>query len=182
MVTFLDHAISRYRGRGFARKASLAGVVLATALGLWGTADAARETRSVPRAQASPPAAVDRSPATPLDLYVRAPDPVYGYRPVSEIEVPGCRAYVLELTSGEWRSPDEVDHPLWKHWMTVYVPASVEYRTALISIGGGRSTDPPPKKAHADLARIAAATRSIVVHLQQVPNQPLRSPARGAAA
>ena len=55
---------------------------------------------------------------TALDRYVRAPDPAYAYRPVATLEGEGYRAHVLEMTSQTWRTPEEVDRTLWKHWLT----------------------------------------------------------------
>ena len=113
------------------------------------------------------------SAPTPLDLYVHAPDPAYAYRPVGVIEGEGYRAHVLEMTSQTWRTPGEVDRTVWKHWVTVYIPQTVLHRTALLYIGGGRNSDPPPSAANPELSRIATATHSVTVHLQQVPNEPL---------
>lgn len=110
---------------------------------------------------------------TALDLYVRAPDPAYAYRPVSVLEGEGYRAHVLEMTSQTWRTPEEVDRTVWKHWLTVVVPRTVRHRTALLYISGGRSTTPLPTEANALVARVAVATGAVAVFLQQVPNQPL---------
>jgi len=110
---------------------------------------------------------------TPLDLYVRTPDPAYEYRPLRVLEGEGYRAHVLEMTSQSWRKPEEVDRTVWKHWLTVIVPRTVRHRTAMLYITGGRSTTPPPSEADRDLARLAVTTGSVAVLLQQVPNEPL---------
>jgi PhoPQ-activated pathogenicity-related protein len=116
-----------------------------------------------------------------LERYVRAPDPAYAYRPVSTLEGEGYRAHVLEMTSQSWRSPEEVDRTVWKHWVTVVVPRPLRHRTALLYVSGGRSTTPPPTEPHPVIARIAAATGAVAVYLQQVPNQPLTFPGDGVA-
>jgi len=110
---------------------------------------------------------------TALESYVRAPDPAYEYRPVSVLEGEGYRAHVLEMTSQTWRAPEEVDRTVWTHWVTVVVPRAVRHRTALLYISGGRSTTPAPTEANPVMARVAVATGSVTVFLQQVPNQPL---------
>lgn len=110
---------------------------------------------------------------TALDLYVHAPDPVYQYRPVSILEGQGFRAHILEMTSQAWRTSEEVDRTVWKHWLTVIVPHAVRHRTALLYLSGGRAGSPPPSEADARIARIAVATGSVAALLQQVPYQPL---------
>lgn len=108
-----------------------------------------------------------------LERYVRAPDSAYAYHLVSTLEGDGYRAHVLELTSQSWRTPEEVDRTVWKHWVTVVVPRSVRHRTALLYVSGGRSTTPAPTEPNPVIARIAAATGAVGVYVQQVPNEPL---------
>jgi len=52
---------------------------------------------------------------TALDRYVYKPDSNYGYKLVNTIKGEGYTAYVLELTSQQWRTAEEVDRPIWKH-------------------------------------------------------------------
>jgi PhoPQ-activated pathogenicity-related protein len=113
-------------------------------------------------------------PDTALEEYVRAPDPAYEYRPVGILEGDGYRAHILEMTSQTWRTPEEVDRTVWKHWLTVVVPQGVRHRTALLYISGGRSSTPAPTEANPVIARIAVATGAVAAYLQQVPNQPLK--------
>ncbi|HET9298838.1 MAG TPA: PhoPQ-activated pathogenicity-related family protein [Candidatus Polarisedimenticolaceae bacterium] len=108
-----------------------------------------------------------------LERYVQAPDPAYAYHQVKTLEGDGYRAHVLEMTSQSWRTPEEVDRTVWKHYVTVIVPRQVRHRTALLYISGGRSTSPAPEEANPVVARIATATGAVGVYLQQVPNQPL---------
>jgi PhoPQ-activated pathogenicity-related protein len=108
-----------------------------------------------------------------LERYVQTPDPAYAYRLVNTLEGDGYRAHVLEMTSQSWRTPEEVDRTVWKHWVTVVVPRVVRHRTALLFVSGGRSTTPAPAEANPVIARIATATGAVGVYLQQVPNQPL---------
>ena len=108
-----------------------------------------------------------------LERYVHSADRAYAYRLVSTLEGDGYRANVLEMTSQSWRTPEEVDRTVWKHWVTVVVPRTVRHRTALLYVSGGRSTTPAPAEANPVIARIATETGSVAVYLQQVPNQPL---------
>jgi PhoPQ-activated pathogenicity-related protein len=111
--------------------------------------------------------------ATPLDLYVHAPDPASSVERVGRIEGDGWEAHVLKLTSQTWLTPEEVDRAAWWHWLTIVEPGRVRSDIALLHIGGGGNDDPPPDRVDPFLARIAVSTGSVVAHLQMVPNQPL---------
>lgn len=110
---------------------------------------------------------------TALDEYVAKPDPNYAFRLVNTIEGEGHKTYVLEMTSQAWMSPGEVNHTIWKHWLTIVTPTKVEHPTALLYITGGKITDPAPAKAEDSWVKIALATNSPVAELRTVPNQPL---------
>jgi PhoPQ-activated pathogenicity-related protein len=111
---------------------------------------------------------------TPLDDYVARPDPSFAWRVVGPVEGMGHRSAVLELTSQTWLSADQVDRPVWKHWLTVIVPDEVVHDTAFLYITGGTSADPAPTEAAKGFARLAVESRSVVAQLNDVPNQPLR--------
>ncbi len=111
---------------------------------------------------------------TSLDRYVNQRDSVYAWSLVSTIPGDGYRAFVLELTSQRWRSEKDVDHPVWKHWLTITRPDQLNTNKALLFIGGGNNNDPVPSKASARAERMALETGSIVADLSMVPNQPLR--------
>jgi len=66
-----------------------------------------------------------------------------------------------------------VDRTVWKHWVSIYVPETVSYDSALLYIGGGKNGDPAPEQAAREFAQIAKISESIVVYLGMVPNQPL---------
>ena len=55
---------------------------------------------------------------TALDDYVAAPDTNYSYRLVNTIRGNDQTTYILDMTSQAWLTTNEVDRPLWKHWMT----------------------------------------------------------------
>ena len=111
--------------------------------------------------------------ATALDDYVAAADPAYGYSVASSVSGPGYRMDVLSMTSQSWRSAQEVDRTVWRHWLTIYVPDVVSSSTALLWINGGSNTDAAPAAPDATLAGMAAATKTVVADLRMVPNQPL---------
>ena len=117
--------------------------------------------------------------ADDLAAYVTAPDPSYAWRIERRSEVPGGKAVVVELTSQTWRGN------VWKHWVTIVEPATVDYPdAALLVVNGGQNGRPAPAldgPGAAYLAAIAGRMRCLVVVLSQIPNQPLLE-ARGEDA
>jgi PhoPQ-activated pathogenicity-related protein len=110
---------------------------------------------------------------TALDKYVAAADPNYSYRLINTIPGEGHTTYVLEMTSQSWLTSNEVNRTLWKHWMVIIQPDTVTTSKALLFISGGSNESQPPKSAEPRFLHIAKATKSIVVELRMVPNQPL---------
>ncbi|HEV2530579.1 PhoPQ-activated protein PqaA family protein [Phenylobacterium sp.] len=114
------------------------------------------------------------NPKNALDAYVAKPDPSFGWKVAGQVSGPGYHGAVLELTSQTWLTPKQVDHTVWKHWLTVIVPDKVEHRTGFLFITGGKNDDPAPGKATDRFAKMAVETNSVVSELDDVPNQPLR--------
>ena len=110
---------------------------------------------------------------TALDRYVAKPDDAYGYELVNTYEGKSSTGYVFDMASQRWRSEDEIDRTLWRHWVTVAVPDKVTSRTALLIIGGGSDASQAPKGGDAELHRIARATNAVVATIKQIPNQRL---------
>src|SRR5947208_6155506 len=110
---------------------------------------------------------------TALDRYVAKPDLHYSYKLISKKEIEGGTAYVLEMTSQQYLTTNEVDQPIWKHWMTITRPNEVKTSTGLLFITGGSIGKPPPDGPDQNFARIATSTKSIVTELRMVPNEPL---------
>ena len=124
----------------------------------------------------APAATADRTKLTErtaLDRYVAAPDTNYSFKLVSTVPGEGATTYVLELTSQAWLTTNEVNQPIWKHWLTIVRPTKVKGTTGLLFIGGGSTRTNPPSKPDAQIALIASATATIVAELRNVPNQPL---------
>ena len=110
---------------------------------------------------------------TALDKYVAAPDPNYSFHLVTSIPGNGQTTFILEMTSQAWLTTNEVDRPLWKHWLTIVKPDHVTSSKSLLFIGGGGNGGSPPKAADSNLTQVALATQSVVSELKMVPNQPL---------
>ena len=114
-----------------------------------------------------------QTPRTALDDYVAAPDTNFSYHLVGTLATNGATTYVLEMTSQAWLTTNEVDRPLWKHWLTIVKPDKLTSSKALLFITGGANGGKPPQGADANMAQIALTTRSVVAELKMVPNQPL---------
>jgi len=124
-------------------------------------------------------AAAQFASGTPLDDYVAKPDNSYTYSLVKTAEGPGYTAYILDMTSQSWRSRDEVDRPLWKHWLTIVKPANATGDKALLWITGGSNGRPAPDSADKMLVGIAMSAGAVVADLKMVPNEPLVFPDGG---
>jgi PhoPQ-activated pathogenicity-related protein len=110
---------------------------------------------------------------TGLDKYVQAPDPNYKYELVKAIPGEGYTAYVLEMTSQQWRSAAEVDRPIWKHWLTITKPDQVNGTTGFLYIVGGSVNDKAPERADPAHVDTALTTHTVVAELRGIPNEPL---------
>ncbi len=113
------------------------------------------------------------SEQTALDRYIATPDAHYGYKLLHDEKSDDFTAYLLEMTSQQWLTENEVDKPIWKHWVTIIKPKEITSPTALLFITGGSNEKPAPDKADQKLTQIATVTKSVVAELRMVPNQPL---------
>src|SRR3974390_1656210 len=102
--------------------------------------------------------AADRQ--TALDTYVRAPDSHYHSQLVETARVPGCRDYLIRMTSQQWLTPAQVNHSVWEHWVRIYIPLTVSSTTGLLYIRGGSIDDPRPKPSR-DLENLATLTHTV---------------------
>jgi PhoPQ-activated pathogenicity-related protein len=115
---------------------------------------------------------------TALDDYVAAPDANYSYTHVATDSYFFTECYILDMNSLGWRDLSEVDQVVWRHWVTVVVPKldwllGPTKDTALILVGDGNSFDPMPA-IDPNFRDLATGTRSVIVELSAVPNQPLQ--------
>lgn len=113
------------------------------------------------------------SEQTALDRYVSALDTNYSFHLVRSIPGKEQTTFLLEMTSQAWLTTNEVDRPLWKHWLLVVRPDKVASSKSLLYISGGANDGKEPKGPEASLAQIAITTKSFVTELKMVPNQPL---------
>ncbi|MDP0561249.1 MAG: PhoPQ-activated protein PqaA family protein [Candidatus Endonucleobacter sp. (ex Gigantidas childressi)] len=91
------------------------------------------------------------------------------------------KKHSLKLVSLRWHQgeKDDVDLPVWRHRLTVYIPEKVAVDTALLYIEGGTINPAehykePTRGDGLEFSRIAAQTQSVVIDLKDVPNQFLR--------
>ena len=131
------------------------------------------DNEAVPEPKTGAEAQPVKDERTALDDYVAAPDTNYSFRVVSTTQGKDYSTHVLEMTSQRWLTTNEVDRPLWKHWMVLVRPEVVESTNALLFISGGANGGNPPKSADDTLVQIARATKSVLAELKMVPNQPL---------
>lgn len=110
---------------------------------------------------------------TALDRYIAKPDTNYNYKLVKTVPGPGQTTFVLEMISQAWLTTNEVNQPVWKHWLTIVKPDEVTTSKALLLISGGSIDKPAPDSADASSVKIALSTKSVVAELRGVPNQPM---------
>lgn len=113
------------------------------------------------------------SQETALDRYVRQPDSTYSWKVVREVKADGATQWVVDLKSQTWRTPEDVNRPVWQHWLTVVKPEGTKANKALLFIVGGANGREAPQSAEARTLAIAKASGSVVAELRMVPNQPL---------
>src|SRR5690242_3201410 len=80
---------------------------------------------------------------TALDKYVAAPDTNYSFQLVRTIPASDQTTFTLEMTSQAWLTTNEVDRPLWKHWLNIIRPKEVTSSEALLFITGGKNDNKP---------------------------------------
>src|SRR5262249_37596770 len=85
----------------------------------------------------------------------------------------GQTTFIVDMTSQAWLTTNEVDRPLWKHWLIITKPETVNSSKSLLFISGDANNGRQPKSPDENLARIALAPKSVVSELKRVPNQPL---------
>ena len=110
---------------------------------------------------------------TALDRYVAKPDDSFEWNLAKTIEGDGYAGFVVNMTSQTWRAENEIDHPVWTHWLLIVKPDKVEHETALLYINGGENDDDAPDEMSKRSVDLAVATNSVVAEVLMVPNQPL---------
>src|ERR1051325_890073 len=110
---------------------------------------------------------------TALDRYVHAPDANYSFRLANTIKGEGYTTYIIDMVSQSWLTTNEVNRPLWQHWLTLVKPDKIASSTGLLMIGGGANRTNPPTGGDVSLVLVAKSTKTVAAELRNVPNQPL---------
>ncbi|HOK08118.1 MAG TPA: PhoPQ-activated protein PqaA family protein [Candidatus Hydrogenedens sp.] len=122
--------------------------------------------------------------AEPLDIFVRERDPEYSWTapteyPVSyesgSVTIRLATAYITRMTSQAWRSSDEIySGRIWKHNLSIFVPERLRTSTGFLFVSGGSiNSSPPNEDNRLFFGQLAALTGSVIVYLDNVPNQPI---------
>jgi PhoPQ-activated pathogenicity-related protein len=111
-------------------------------------------------------------PRTALDRYVHAPDTNYSYRVASSVKGESSTTYRIDMISQAWLTTNEVERPIWQHWLTIVKPDKVTSSTGLLFISGGSQSTNPPTKVDPNISLLATETGTVVAELRNVPNQP----------
>ena len=84
-----------------------------------------------------------------------------------ELPAEGATATLLEMTSQQWLTEQEVERPLWTHWLTVVRPARRSTSDiGLLFITGGGNDGRPPDAPPAWLVDVARDTGTVVAELR----------------
>ena len=121
----------------------------------------------------SPRATAPRATETALDRYVAAPDSSFTWKVVKDLPADGAKATLIDMTSQRWLTEQEVERPLWTHWVIVITPKTVASDVGLLLITGGRLDRDPPSAPTPWLVELARDTGTVIAELRLVPNQPI---------
>src|SRR5262249_24790727 len=88
-------------------------------------AGCSRQPESAAGSKAVAEAPPRQGQTTALDRYVAAPDTNYSFHLVKIVPGTGQTTFLLEMTSQAWLTTNEVDRPLWKHWLILVRPETV---------------------------------------------------------
>jgi len=111
-----------------------------------------------------------------LDDYVNRPDPTYQYSLNSTIQGDFYTAYVIELISQTWLTPQDSDSSVWRHWLTICVPSYVNPalgKSSFIYIDGGHTHDAPPTMVDLVTEVLCLDSQTVSSALTQIPNEPV---------
>lgn len=111
----------------------------------------------------------DSSAPTALDAYVRTPDEHFNYSLQKTVRGNGYTTYVINLTSQQWLTKEQVDRPIWRHWLTIIEPDKVRSNKALLLIYSGIYG----ALEKGMMEKIAQDTGSVVACVEPLPEMPL---------
>ena len=110
---------------------------------------------------------------TALDHYVREPDSNYSYKVINTLYGDGYKTFILEMTSQQWLTAEQVNFPIWEHYMVIVAPDKLLSDIGFLTIAGGSRTNEAPSSATQTDIKRALETGTAVGTLFMVPNQPL---------
>jgi len=120
------------------------------------------------------PLIVDTEMSSALEDYVHAADPSYQFSLARTVVGTGYAYYVLDMTSQTWRSAADVNKPVWRHWVELIVPAGTITGTSLLIVSGGSNNfGSPPSNPDPNAVLLATTSKSVIVNLRVVPNEPV---------
>jgi len=96
----------------------------------------------------------------------------FSYQLEDSLRIDKATLYRFKMYSGKWLTKEEVNEPLWWHWIDLIVPDKVDTKTALLFIGPGSKED---NRQYLDSLSIQKAieNKSIVSHVSNIPFQPI---------
>ena len=125
-----------------------------------------------------------KSIGTPLDDYVWAPDDHYKWEYMGDENIIEGRSlngehtwkgYMVNMTSQQWLTPEDVTQSIWWHVLVVIVPDTVDWsKNATMWVTGSSNTSPLPDNKSEDVqlaANLAMGTGVITGCLFQIPNE-----------
>ncbi len=110
---------------------------------------------------------------TAIDDYVHAADDAFKWKVLSTKKLQDATSIIVDMTSQRWLTEQEVDRPVWQHWVNIVVPEVVRSDAALLMISGGSNGGEPAGQASDELLQLARMTGTVVAELKMVPNQAL---------
>ncbi len=121
---------------------------------------------------------------TPLDEYVHTDDGFYSFNLANQfpVRIEGVTvgtAYVLQMTSQQWRSSadvytgDGVRRDLWTHNITVVDPKERVSNTAMLFIDGGSRTNSVPTTVDEYITTLAVISGTPIALVKNIPSQPI---------
>ncbi|MCX5772080.1 MAG: PhoPQ-activated protein PqaA family protein [Candidatus Hydrogenedentes bacterium] len=112
------------------------------------------------------------NPHMALENYVNAPDPNYAWNQYATETAMFYTNYFIDMTSQQWRTAEEVDRPIWQHYL-ILTKGWFVGNTCIILIDGGSNGGTPPTTGDPAIGQASFAYGFPVADLKQVPNEPL---------
>lgn len=115
---------------------------------------------------------------TPLDDYVKTPDPHFNWTVIQTYSEPDYILYILNFTSQKWFDETFSNRPIWWHYLCITIPHVLKRPNAAFMLIDGGSNNQGLPKPEDNFVRLtsmfAVSTGSIGIDLQDIPNEPIR--------